>query len=122
MKCICINDKNRPADIPESHWIKFGETYTVTTVKFIPNGTIGLAIEEISLEGISTKYDCFALIRFGFHENDMQELIALLEQAPHPVTMNVSKAFESNVLVGNSLGDLSDYHESDDENQSLGAL
>ena len=32
-KVICIDDKNKPNDIPSSKWIKAKQTYTVIEIK-----------------------------------------------------------------------------------------
>ena len=34
VKCICINDENKPSVIPKSKWIVKDEHYTITHVYF----------------------------------------------------------------------------------------
>lgn len=37
VECVCINDKDRPKEIPANKWIKKGEPYTVIfTVTVLP--------------------------------------------------------------------------------------
>lgn len=60
MKLICINDSDRPNDIPMSKWIKKGNHYTA--IKFnkmnMQGGALGVQIEEIDLS------DCFPHTHF----------------------------------------------------------
>jgi hypothetical protein len=53
MKVICINDKNRPSDIPISKWIVEGEMYTVVKVMKCnaQGGIYGFQLEEVDLNG-----------------------------------------------------------------------
>jgi hypothetical protein len=60
MKLICINDSDRPNDIPMSKWIKKGNHYTA--IKFnkmnMQGGALGVQIEEVDLS------DCFPHTHF----------------------------------------------------------
>ena len=51
----CINDSNRPNDIPTSKWVKKGEWYTVIKIDklMIQGGRIGFKLEELNID------DCF---------------------------------------------------------------
>ena len=55
MKLICIDDSNRPIDIPREKWVKKGNEYTpVRFVRMVAqNNELGVIIEEIDLT------DCF---------------------------------------------------------------
>lgn len=60
MKLICINDSDRPNEIPISKWIKKGNQYTA--IKFnkmnMQGGILGVQLEEIDLS------DCFPHTHF----------------------------------------------------------
>jgi len=60
MKLICINDSDRPNEIPLSKWIKKGNQYTA--IKFnkmnMQGGILGVQLEEIDLS------DCFSHTHF----------------------------------------------------------
>jgi len=60
MKLICINDSDRPNEIPLSKWIKKGNQYTA--IKFnkmnMQGGILGVQLEEIDLS------DCFPHTHF----------------------------------------------------------
>ena len=65
-KVICINDTNKPNDIPISQWVKKGSIYTVTKVvkMIIQGGTYGFDLAEINLDGCAP-YKYYASERFG---------------------------------------------------------
>jgi hypothetical protein len=66
MKVICINDKNKPNDIPQSKWIEEGREYNV--LKQIrcntQGGLLGYELEEIDLTGCEP-YLYFQASRFA---------------------------------------------------------
>lgn len=53
MTVICINDSNRPNEIPLSKWIKKGNEYTIIDIIKcnIQGGKRALVLEEIDLSG-----------------------------------------------------------------------
>jgi len=63
---ICINDENRPNDIPISKWIVKGNEYTVVAFDKLGmmNGEIGIQVAEIDLTGC--QYTYFISSRFAF--------------------------------------------------------
>lgn len=66
-RVVCINDSKRPAEVPESSWIKKGEIYTVTEVLNMARQrmTIAFKLAEVSMpEGC--KYDSYLATRFAY--------------------------------------------------------
>ena len=65
-KVICINDTNKPNEIPNSQWVKKGSIYTVTKISKmnIQNGILGFELAEINLDGCAP-YKYYAAERFG---------------------------------------------------------
>lgn len=65
-KVICINDSNKPNEIPNSQWVKKGSIYTVTKVSrmLIQGGIIGFELAEINLDGCAP-YKYYSAERFG---------------------------------------------------------
>jgi hypothetical protein len=75
MKVTCVDDKNRPNEIPSNRWIKKGEKYTITTVVFMKLQNIyGCKIAEINNDDLFP-YKYFALSRFGLSIDVLMELI-----------------------------------------------
>ena len=66
MKVICINDRNRPKQVPIEKWIKEGEMYTVTktTLMNIQRNKIGFKLAEIELDQSCFPYEYFSADRF----------------------------------------------------------
>lgn len=54
-KVTCVNDSNRPNDIPNTKWINKGDEYTVVQVDYlnIQNRVLGFKLAEVDLT------DCF---------------------------------------------------------------
>jgi hypothetical protein len=65
IKVICINDANRPNDVPTSRWVKKGEDYTIILVEKMnmQNDTLGCKLAEINNDDLFP-YTHFALTRF----------------------------------------------------------
>lgn len=85
VKVICIDDKNRPKEIPESDWVKEGDEYRVTHVSIQVNQkedggfVLGCDLYEKPLSKEKHyPYECFRFKRFGCTEENFQELIELI--------------------------------------------
>ncbi len=80
VECICINDSNRPNEIPVSKWIKKGNTYNVIfTVTVLPQKELGVQLAEIELTDKELPYEYFLANRFSFTEDNLKKLIELIE-------------------------------------------
>lgn len=67
MRVKCINDSNRPKQIPPEKWIKEGEIYTViaTTMMNIQRNKLGVKLAEIELGQSCFPYEYFDADRFA---------------------------------------------------------
>jgi hypothetical protein len=80
VKCICINDKNKPAEIPSSKWVKAEEDYHITHVYYHPNqGIQGCSLYEKPLGEDCAPYETFRLSRFAISVDDLEKLIELIK-------------------------------------------
>jgi hypothetical protein len=80
VECICINDSNRPNEIPVSKWIKKGNTYNVIfTVTVLPQKELGVQLAEIELTDKELPYEYFLANRFSFTEENLKKLIELIK-------------------------------------------
>jgi len=78
---MCINDKNRPDNIPESKWVKKGEEYTVIfTIMVMPQRELAVQLDEIDLDESCMPYEYFLANRFAFDEDDVIELLEFIHQ------------------------------------------
>ena len=85
VKVTCINDKNRPKEIPASDWVTEGEKYPVTHVSIQVNqieGNMMVAGCDIYEKPLSLEkhnpYECFRLSRFACSKEDFELLIQLI--------------------------------------------
>jgi hypothetical protein len=62
----CINDGNRPKQVPAEKWIVKGQIYTViaTTTMNLQRNKIGLKLKEIELDQSCFPYEYFDADRF----------------------------------------------------------
>jgi hypothetical protein len=76
MRVKCINDSNKPSDIPNSKWVEKGIVYTVIDeYKSLPQEIDTYVLAELDLEG--TGYGGFAADRFDIDLTDELEEINL---------------------------------------------
>jgi hypothetical protein len=84
VKCICINDKNRPSKIPQEKWLKEGEEYTIIfTLIVLPQKTLAVQLDEIDLDESCMPYEFFLANRFAFTQEELEKLIAFIEECNH---------------------------------------
>lgn len=103
LKCICINDKDRPSKIPETHWVKEGEEYTVLFAKFVlPQKTLGFQLNEIMLDEYCAPYEYFLANRFAFNKEDLQELIDFITHC-NDISISMSELLEQTDVVENDV-------------------
>ena len=62
---ICINDLNKPREIPITKWLTKGKKYTVIGLGQTLDGKLGFKLKEIELGEDCYPYDCFNPNRFG---------------------------------------------------------
>ena len=77
----CIDDSNKPNDIPSSRWVKKGQTYTVIKVAkmLIQGGLVGFKLEELNIDEFFP-YQFFAANRFAIQLNNAWDIEAQLEK------------------------------------------
>ncbi|MEO1656012.1 MAG: hypothetical protein AAFU64_20900 [Bacteroidota bacterium] len=91
LRVICINDADRPNEIPLSRWIKKGELYHIIQVDVMnaQGGIYGCKLEEINNDDL-VPYEYFRLDRFAvpirlseeeeaLEDIDISELTKILE-------------------------------------------
>ena len=79
INCICINDKNKPKEIPEHKWVKEGEEYTIIfAIVVLPQRKIGFQLEEIMLDESCHPYEYFLAERFALRQEDIERLIQFI--------------------------------------------
>ena len=81
--CICVDDTNRPDEIPESHWIKSGTLYHITDIRTIvkQGNILGVELNEINLVELNVVYRYFKLPRFAFTLDGLIALQKLISES-----------------------------------------
>lgn len=77
MRVLCINDANKPNNIPESEWIKQGTVYTVISVApmGLQAGKLGYKLQEIELTEASFPYEYYDASRFAIIIESEEEVL-----------------------------------------------
>lgn len=75
MKVICVDNSFKPADIPNSYWIKKNNEYTVIASYNDMNGVPLYELQEIDLRELGGMYKGFAASRFKEVDNLIDELV-----------------------------------------------
>jgi hypothetical protein len=80
VQCLCIDDSNRPKEIPVEKWVKKGQLYNIIyTVTVLPQKEIGVVLSEIELTEKELPYEYFLLRRFAVEMYDISKLLKLIK-------------------------------------------
>lgn len=79
IKCICINAKNKPPQVPFKKWVVEGNQYHVIAMIWDKRKILGVHLSEIDLDETCAPYDLFRISRFVFNDADLDKLKALGE-------------------------------------------
>lgn len=101
VKCRCIDDAFRPPEIPRSHWVEMGKEYHVVMIyKMVqPGAMMGVILKEIDLDELDGPWECFRIQRFGFEEEDLHELQALIEACDGLQDFDPLELIEEEVMI-----------------------
>jgi hypothetical protein len=86
MKIMCINDKNRPQEIPANKWVVNGKIYTLIDAQpLLSSNSLGFVLDEIKLDETCFPYHYFNPDRFiPIDEKELDELEAELDEILYP--------------------------------------
>mgnify|MGYP003636088786 FL=1 len=84
IECICINDANRPSEIPQDRWVKVSEKYHVTHIFLMmqQNKIQGCELAEFDISDC-VPYNCYRLDRFAFTEENFKKLMEMVKDCDH---------------------------------------
>ena len=82
IRCICLDDKNRPSQIPVEKWVKEEETYHITWVfnQLNQPGIKGVELQEFDIS-MCEPYNCYRLNRFGMFTEDLDKFIQMCKDS-----------------------------------------
>jgi len=80
IKCICIDDSNKPDNIPANKWPVAGEFYhIIMIVTVMPQGVLAYHLAEINLSDDELPYEYFKASRFGVRIEDLPLVADMIE-------------------------------------------
>lgn len=101
VECICINDKNKPKEIPVNKWVKEGEKYTVIyTVTVLPQKQLAFHLAEIDLDESCNPYTYFLANRFAFTQENLLLLMQLIKDCSD-TDFSLEELMEQSQLIEN---------------------
>lgn len=84
IKCLCIDDKNKPDQIPQDKWIKKDTEYTLAfTMTVLPQKQLAFQLNEIDLDDSCSPHTWFLAKRFAFRKEDLLKVIEFIEECNH---------------------------------------
>ena len=100
IKCLCIDDRNKPNQIPQNKWIEKGKEYTLLfSMTVLPQKQLAFQLNEIDLDDSCSPYTWFLANRFAFRQKDLDKLIEFIQECNH-ITFSVNELMkETNVSV-----------------------
>jgi len=80
IKLLCIDDKNKPEDIPFTHWVEEDVLYTLKDVASLTmqNNKLGVQIDEINLKDLLLQHEYFSLNRFAIKHEDLEAFTQII--------------------------------------------
>ena len=99
IECLCIDDTNRPNEIPMSNWIQKGFKYHIIHVYFNELSQCnGAELAEVKIPANSRPYTAYKLSRFAFKEEDLERLKELIKNCNELDNFDVNKFVEESQL------------------------
>lgn len=99
VKAICIDERNRPHEIPKSKWVKKLEVYTVIYAAWVmPQKELAFHLAEIDLDESCDPYTYFLASRFGFTDEELDKLIKLIQDCDD-TAFSVDELLKSTELI-----------------------
>lgn len=91
IKCLCIDDKNKPTQIPNEKWLEKGREYTLLfSMTVLPQKQLAFQLNEIELDDSCSPYTWFLANRFAFRQEDLDKLIEFIQDC-NKITFSVNE-------------------------------
>ena len=91
IKCVCINNNDRPSRIPVEKWLEQGKEYTLAfTMTVNPQKKLAFQVQEIDLDESCSPYSWFLADRFAFRQEDLDSLIEFIKECNN-ITFSINE-------------------------------
>lgn len=78
VRILCINDADKPVEIPKKKWVVKDEEYTLIFIAFChPQKCQGFGLAEIELDETCHPYEYYKASRFAIRAEDLEEFLQL---------------------------------------------
>lgn len=96
VRAICVNDKDKPNEIPNNKWVKENELYHIIEISNHPlQGNIhGCKLKEVNLNGCEP-FEYYKLDRFAIFEEDLDKFIELLQACTDMNYLDITHAIKT---------------------------
>jgi len=98
--CICIDDTNKPKEIPAEKWVTKDASYNIIHVSIhtLQGGIQGVTLKEITLDESCMPYQSFRLSRFAVQLKDIEKLMELMRNCSELSNIDIMKLIEESNL------------------------
>lgn len=80
VEVMCINDRNKPKEIPSEKWVKERNLYTITHLYWHPDQKVmSCKLRELNIDEGYEPYNAFMLKRFAILQADLEKFRELAE-------------------------------------------
>ena len=101
IKCLCINDKNRPQEILPQNWIQEGIQYHIIHIykqmNISQKGIQGVELLEVKTK--STVYNCYKLSRFAIFLEDLPKLFQMMKDCTELNDVDINELISECELI-----------------------
>jgi hypothetical protein len=99
---MCVDDTQKPIQIPQNKWIVKNETYHITHIfkQIQQPGIQGAEIAERDLS-MHFPYNCFRLDRFAFRKEDLPKVFQMIQDCSELNDIDISTLVESLETIEN---------------------
>ena len=99
VRCICINDSNRPKEIKPSLWVKKNQEYHITHIYYhYQQKKQGYELSEIFLDDSCFPYVSFDSSRFRVPQQELEKLFKVLQDCTDLNDVDIRELIEESYL------------------------
>jgi hypothetical protein len=82
VRCICIDNSNKPKEIPSDKWVRKDDKYHITHIFIMKNqdNIQGVELDEFDIS-MHKPYNCYRLTRFAILLEDLDKFMALIKRS-----------------------------------------